>query len=388
MNALLIGRSDDLTWVLPQMLRRAGFYVDAVTSCALMKNCKFIRNCDAIPLNQSLLPAITQSMRREYDWIVITDDETVTEVLKSNLSVEDKLKLLPVQREENFVHLHSKIGLSQVFSAKGVNTPPFFVAKNPNEALFGANQLGYPVLIKFDSSGEGAGIFECSMPSDIRALKVQLFDKPILVQKKISGIEIDLSAVYWEENLIHFSYATPERTCRNKFGPSVLRNYHPLSTVDEQIFRELTHIGKVLGAHGITNISCIKSEGRRFYFEADMRPNVWIELTRCFGEDPSIRIQKWFSHKEKLSYPVPVLPNQPSQILIPYFLRLKRVELLFNRYNVWKFIPRDDWKLVVRLLLNHLFLFKIKHSLIAAAKRVIPQKYHTTLRKLKHRLNF
>jgi hypothetical protein len=388
LNALLIGRDHALAWTLPQLLSRAGFYVDVISSSPLMRNCKFARNCDIVPSTQSLLPAITRRIRSNYDWIVITDDGTLTEISKSNLSIENKLKLLPVQKEENFSHLFSKIGLSQVFFANGVNTPPFFVAENLNEALLRANQLGYPVLLKLDSSGGGGGVFECNAPSDFKALKVQFFDNPILVQKKISGIEIDLSALYLEQDLIHFSYARPEKVCLNKFGPSLLRTYYPLSRVDTQIFQELSHIGKVLGAHGFTNISCIESQGRRFYFEVDMRPNVWIETPRHFGEDPAIRIQKWFSTKEKLSYPVPLLPNQPSQILIPYFLRLKSFELLFNRYDVWKFIPRDDWKLITRLIIKRMFSSKLNHHIVVIAKRIIPQKYHNRIRQLKRQLNF
>jgi hypothetical protein len=387
MTALLIGRDYTLAWTLPQMLSRAGFCVDVISSSLLMKSCKFVRNCDIVPLNQSLLPTITQRMRKGYDWIIITEDGTLTEILKSNLSVEDKLKLLPVQKEENFIHLYSKIGLSQVFSAQGVNTPPFFVAKNLTEALLGASQLGYPILLKCDSSGGGGGVFECNAPSDFSSIKVKIFDKPILVQKKISGIEIDLSALYLGKDLIHFSYAKVEKVCLNKFGPSSLRTYRPLSAINAQIFHELGHIGKVLGAHGFTNIGCIQSDDSRFYFEVDMRPNVWIELPRCFGEDPSIRIQKWFSCKEKLSYPIPALLNQPSQVLIPYFLRLKRFELLFNRYNVWKFIPKDDWKLVARLLIKRTFSFRIKHNVIIAIKRIIPKKYHRKIRELKQLLS-
>ncbi len=383
LKALLIGRDYALAWTLPQMLARAGFCIDVISSFSLMRSCKFVRNCDIVPLHQSLIPPITQRMEEEYDWIIITDDGVLTEILESPLSLEDKLKILPVQKEENFIHLFSKIGLSKVFSSHGVNTPPYCVAKNVTEALLAANQLGYPVLVKCDSSGGGQGVFACNAPSDFSLIKKQIFDKPVVVQKRISGIELDLSALYLEGNLIHFSYAKVEKVCLNQFGPSLLRTYRPLSMVEEQIVHELRHIGKVLGANGFTNISCMQSHGRRYYFETDMRPNPWVELPRCFGEDPSIRIQRWFSHREPLLYPVSALDSQPSQILIPYFLRLRWYELLLNRYHVWKFIPRDDWKLIVRLLIKRKILFSIRCYVSVAIKWIVPKRHHNNIRKLR-----
>lgn len=382
LNALLIGRDHGLAWALPQMLTRAGFNVDVITSSPLMKTGKFVRHCDVIPLRQSLLPAIACRLKEHYDWIVITEDSTLGEILQSSLSIEDKLKLLPVRRKENFDHLFSKINLSNVFSAHGINTPPYAVANNATDAISMASTLGYPVLLKIDSSGGGYGVFECNGPSDFNSLPGNLFDKSILVQKKISGIELDLSSLYLEENLIHFSYCKIEKVCMNQFGPSVLRTYTPISSVEEQIFHELEYIGKVLGAHGFTNISCIESAGRRYYIEVDMRPNAWIEFPRYFGEDPSIRIQQWFSRKEKLIFQAQKAVVKRS-IIIPYFLRLKGHELLFNRYQVWKYIPRDDWKLVVRLIIRTFLSPPIRTVIILAAKRVIPKKYHPKFRKLK-----
>lgn len=165
-----------------------------------------------------------------------------------------------------------------------------------------------------------------------------------------------------------------------------MRIYSPLSAVDESLFCELAHIGKVLGVHGFTNTSCIQSNGRRFYFEVDIRPNVWVDFPKYFGEDPAERIQQWFSQKNKLSYPVPALPNQPSQILLPYFMRLKWFELLFNRYNVWAYMPKNNRKLIVGLLMRYMVSFRAKHFVIVTIKRIIPVKYHNKIRRLKKKL--
>jgi hypothetical protein len=197
----------------------------------------------------------------------------------------------------------------------------------------------------------------------------------------LKGIELDLSALYFKGELIHFSYSEIEKASSNRFGPSSVRLYRPLCYVEEQMFLELTHIGKALGAHGFANISCMQSEGNRFYFEADMRANAWVNTPRFFGEDPAIRIKNWLIRGERLHCPAPHLPNQPFSIRIPYFLRLKWTEVLFNRYRVWKYIPSDDKKLMARLLLRKLYHSAIRENTIRAAKYLIPKRYH---KKMKH----
>jgi hypothetical protein len=374
LQALLIGGD---TWTLPSLLSRAGFIVDVITYSPIKDCCKFVRNCVGLSPGSSLITAIRDSMKKNYDWFVITEDGVLTAVLESDFSLEEKLKLLPVQSSENFAHLYSKIGLAKTFSKAGIKSPPFYVVHNLREALAGAEKLGYPVLLKKDSSGGGRGIFECNHPSDMNSIA---FDQPLLLQKKLQGIELDLSALYLNGELIHFSYAKIEKVFENKFGPSCVRLYRPLCQVEEQIFHELTQIGKALGANGFANVSCIESDGSRFYFEADMRSNAWVNTPCFFNDDPAIRIKKWFSLGETLHYPIAALPNQPSSIRIPYFLRLKPIEILFNRYQVWKFIPGDDKKLMIRLLFRH--FFRCREGVVRAVKWLIPQKYHQQVKRV------
>lgn len=386
LSALLIGRTHTLAWALPLLLSKAGFNVDIITSSSLMRYCRSLREFEYIPPYCSLIPAIQQRIKMKYDWVVVTEDVTLQDILQSSLSVEEKLKILPVQKEENFTHLYSKIGLSQALTAGGVNTPSFSIVYHLSEAISEANRLGYPVLIKRNSSGGGKGVFECNSLCDFEKIGKEIFKEAVLIQKKVFGIEIDLSAVYLKENLIHFSYATPEKVC-SLFGPSSLRIYRPLSNVEELFFYELDQIGKALGAHGFTNISCIQQlDGRRFYFEADMRPNVWIDFPRFFGEDPSLRIRKWFTKNETLNFPIPALPNQTSQIVIPYFLRLNLWELLFNRYRIWQFIPGGDRNLTIRLIFHEMIFLKIRSFLISLIKFLIPQKYYQLIRSLNRSL--
>ncbi|MDP1835145.1 MAG: hypothetical protein Q8K75_04365 [Chlamydiales bacterium] len=381
-QVLLLGRDDWLMWFLPSILSRAGCVVDVLTSSHLMRSCRFVRHCEVIPPSTSIVALAAQKCQ-EYDWIVITEDHLLHDILHSDLSTKTKLKLLPVLKEENFSHLYSKISLSKIFSNSGVKTPAFFEATNHDMACEVAQKMQYPVLLKLDASGGGSGIFECHSAADIKALDASVWLKPVLIQKMIAGTTLDLSALFLDGELIHFSYSIMEKVVLNRFGPSVLRNYHSLATVDPIIFDELRKIGKALGAHGFTNITCIEaSDGSgRYYFEADMRPNVWVDASIFLGEDIAERISSWFSNKRTLQNIVSS-STPPSRVMIPYFLWLSFFELLTNRYNVWKFIPKDNPGLLCRLFLKKIGRSLSPYSLTNIVKQLVPQKYHPKFKQI------
>lgn len=384
LRVLLIGRSEWLMWSLPSLLSKVGCVVDVLTSSKLMKSCLCIEDCDIIPENACIMTAAVQKCQKHYDWIIITEDLIQAEIAHSNLPIETKLKLLPVLKEENFSHIHSKIGLSKALSNQGIQTPPFYEVVNIDQALEAAEQMGYPVLLKIDASGGGFGVYECLAPSDFNDIDENVWLKPVLLQKKIEGLTLDLSALYLKGELIHFSYSKSDKVVFNKFGPSSLRTYTPLSSVDKKVFDELREIGKALGVHCFTNITCIEAyDGSgRFYIEVDTRPNVWVNAPLFFGEDVAERISRWFSNGEKLHHPVPISEGYPEKIIIPFFLRLTFFELLTNRYDVWKFIQKNNGLLISKLLLKKTREFLSKFALKNIVKRFTPKKYHKTLKQI------
>ncbi len=106
--------------------------------------------------------------------------------MNSDLSVEAKIELLPIQTIKNLDHIYSKIGLSQVFQEFGVNTPEFRIAKDKSELKKSVQFLGCPVLVKVDASGGGFGVFECLNNGDIEILLNKLQIYPVLIKKKNS----------------------------------------------------------------------------------------------------------------------------------------------------------------------------------------------------------
>jgi hypothetical protein len=197
--------------------------------------------------------------------------------------------------------------------------------------------------------------------------------QPVLVQRWISGQEMDLSAIYFDGKLVHFAHAAVERTLSGS-ALSAVRRYSPLSLVGEEVFEELAALGRVLDADGFVSISCLDAAdgSGRYYFEADMRPNVWVDVSRFYGEDASTRIRGWFADGETLSKQNFEKTEGCVPVTIPYFLRLEWWELLVNRYGAWRFIPWTEWNLVLRLLGSR--------AVMPLARAVVP---HEIRRKVK-----
>lgn len=358
LTAVLIGYGHGLAWALPHLLSEAGFTVDAITSSAFFQHHKNIRRCLPLKNNPANLLEILNLIKKEnYTWIIPMEDTIISEIRCSDLSVEDKMYLLSLVHEHDLSHIQSKNNLTSLFLKHHIKTPPAFIATDISEAIIHAKNLGYPVLIKVDCSGGGAGVYECKTTADFLKINPQIFSEQVLVQKKIAGIELDLSALYFETQLTYFSYAIIRKTAERKFGPSSVRTYFPLTHIDQKIFDELKAIGKALSAHGFVTISCIEANdgSGRYYFEADKKPNAWFGYTRFIGEDPVDNIKNWFLHKKSFSLPYPVATTYPYGLTIPLFLRMNSLEICINRYNVLRFIPSYGKKLVIERIWRYLY---------------------------------
>lgn len=350
LKALIIGECLQLIFPFPSFLVRAGFEVDAISNNIILKKSRFISNFELVE-GRDFLSLITKKELDDYDFIIPTDDLILSLIINSNLPVATKLKLLPVNSEENLKHIYSKIGLSLTLSEFGVKTPDFIVANGIEEVKKAAKKLQYPVMVKTNSDAGGVGVFECNNSYDVNKIDSSLFNSSLLVQKKIIGTELDLSGLYRNGELIYFTYSQIEKVAYNKFGPSSLRIYKQLSVIDKEIFSEMRNLGKALGANGFVTISCIEDKDKkRYFFEADMRPNAWVEFAKFIGDDPAFRVANWFRKSEEMKYPFYHNKKYPNQIIIPYFMRLTKLEILFNRYKVWKYLPFAEYKMLIELL--------------------------------------
>jgi len=377
LQALLVGENVELMIAVPTLLSRAGFAVDVITNSYIFKKHPAIRNFVFVANSDDIASVASEKIKNKYSLIVIGDDNSLQKILNSDLSAEEKIELLPIQTKKNLDHIYSKIGLSRVFQEFGINTPEFCVVKDESELKKSVETLGYPVIVKVDSSGGGFGVFECSSNGDIEVLLNKLQTYPVLVQKKIQGIELDLSGFYQDSKLIHFSCSKIERV-NGKFGASALRTYVQIAHFQKEIFDELCLLGMALGANGFVNVACIQSDHdqKRYYIEADMRPNAWIDFSKYFGDDPAVQINKFFSTSHTLQHPYPINLAYPDKILLPYFSRIKLWELVINRYSVWKYFPNRDHHAIIL----YLIIRKIKTRVIKVFKPLMSEKYWIRLK--------
>ena len=379
LNALLVAGSFGLLGPLLSIFSRAGFNLDVITIDPFIEKSKFKCRYDMAYDLKSMMEKLREKNPDHYDIIVVSSDDALQHILRSDMSIAQKLKLLPVNSEENFEHIYSKIGLSRVLERSGVATPPFVVAENFPAAVVAAEKLGYPIMVKLDSSGGGNGVFECNNLSALNEMDKKIFLEPVLIQKKINGVELDLSAFYRDGKLVHFGYSEVKKV-EKKFGPSLLRVYKQLCGADEKLFTEMRQLGAALGANGFVNISAMQSDdGRRYFIEADMRPNVWMEYTKYIGDDPALRIAQWFESMKTLDFPASINHGYPLQLQLPYFHRMAVWEILRNRYGVWKYLPWHDKGLLLGIFGRDVFcvhqiLRAIKRSPTTLIRLILPQK--------------
>lgn len=342
-EALVVGDQVESGLAVSRLLWRAGFSVDFISTLWRVRLGRFVRSARIVAPEQDLAAVALEGMARRakpYDWVIATDDPTLKQMGSYPWPAELRPRLLPVAEAGLANHLYSKVGLSRRFAAGGVQTPPFHVAACAGEAQEWADEHGYPVLLKVDSSRGGYGVYECTC-ADAIGTHETLFRSPhVLVQKKIDGVELDLSAIFLDHELVHFSYARVEKAVK-RFGVSAVRTYFPLPLVDKKIFDELARLGHTLGANGFTNISCIEAAdgSGRYYFEADLRPNVWVEYPNNFGEDPAERVRAWFARGTRLSAQSLKRREPCLPVTMAYFIRMKFRDVLMNRYGVWKTLP-------------------------------------------------
>ncbi len=323
-------------------------------------------------------------MKNKYALVVIGDDPTLGKIMHSDLSTEDKLKLLPVMSDKNLDHIFSKIGLSLVFDSHGINTPDYRVARNEAELKTSARALGYPILVKIDSSAGGIGVFESHDDKDLESLAGKLREYPVLVQQKIKGIEVSVEAFYQKGELIHFACSIPEKS-NYKFGPTSVRRYMHRAFLDKEVFDNLTLVGKALGADGFVNMSSILADHDKelYFFEADMRPNLWIDYSRYFGDDLAEAINRHFSSGEKATYPYPFNPEYPEQIQMSHFFRITLSDLLLNRYQVWKRLPQN----FLYVTLHYKIWAHVRFMPKTLYKRLLPKPWRAILKNIRSRVH-
>ena len=380
-SALIIGQTDYLIRPVAYLLDRTGFDVSVLYRGDSLHIYSSIQALCISKSDEMLMTDIQSMLDQKFDLIVLADDLITDKILKSYLPDAMKSALFPVNSKQYWAYLCSKNALSEYLQHSNVLQPPFAISKTPSDLERDALALGFPLLLKIDFSGGGTGVFECANCEEVRAVKLPPNSFPLLLQQKIPGPVIDLSGFFYQGNIIHFSYAQFLYFDRPSFSPSVVRQYLTRHSIDPSIVDELNELGRALGLNGFVNINCILSiqDGKRYYFEADVRPNVWVNFPYYLNDDPAKALNAFFQSGKLMS-----LANFPSdgkltQLQMPYMFRLPFLAIILNKYGVWRYSKEYPLEEIGRYLMD---LIKIQ---ILQWNRGVSRIYQVLKQSLYHR---
>lgn len=316
------------------LLKRSGFDLDMMSSDRfhyLYRNIKqlfFFKNSDQFS-------SLASQLAGKYHLTIALGDVALKLITDSSLTDDEKLELLPVCNKEGFRHICSKIALSEYLSLANITTPAYKKLESWETLAEEVKSIGYPALLKIDYSGGGIGTFRLNSEIDIFNVPSHFKEQPLLIQKYIEGSLIDLLAFFQDGELICFSCSQSISNINGPYGPSKEKVYYSLNSIDSRISAELSALGKALSAHGFCNITCIEcsSTKKRYYFEADMRPNDWINYPQHMRDDFALRVREYFINGSVFDTNSISGESTPIEYFFANPSRMNVVELLTNRYN-------------------------------------------------------
>ena len=350
-KSLVIGSNKGHIYSVCCALNGAGSEIDLIATEQICAQSRIINSATIVFTIEEMIAVLCTRILDNYDFIQICDEHIIKTVLESDIPLDRKVKLLPIISKNNFSHLISKIGLSEILAKNHIKTPKFFVASTKKEAVKHAVKLKFPVMIKIDHSGGGDGVFECKNEGDINSLDSDIFKLPVLIQEKIQGELIDLSSFFQQGKLIHFDYSSILETVNGKFRPSCVRKYYQPHLLDKKTIEDLKKIGEMLGLNSFTNISAIKTQDCIYFFEVDARANIWANYSKYIGNDISHSIKDWFQNGKSINDNLMHKNSKfPNEVIIPHFLRIKLSDILTNKHNALKYLPNHDTRHILHYI--------------------------------------
>lgn len=353
------------------LLIRSGFEVDIITQYRFHY---LYTNINKLFFYKNIyqFTRLASELVGKYEFVALLGDVALKLIKDSALRVDEKLALMPVCSQDAIQHICSKIALSNTLSIAGISTPPYKILSNWISLADEVKDIGYPALLKIDYSGGGSGTYRLDSALDIKQIPLNFKGQPVLIQKYIKGKLLDLSAFFQNTELVYFSCSIVESTVDGPFGPSKQRSYYTLESISKDIFEELASLGIALSAHGFCNIACIQcaESGKRYYFEADMRPNDWVNYAKYIDDDPAKRIREYFEQRNTLNVSEIGIRHSLNKRYFVNPARMGMVELLFNRYD-W--ISHANLSSLIMHKLSILFFNPWEKFKILAVRHIKPK---------------
>lgn len=342
---------------IPALLKMGGCEVDvfcAANSWAVQNS--FYDNWINAPENEDefveqLITLVTRG-GLQYDW-VIPGEDVVLELLNARITDEQLFyKMLPLTKIENRQLLGSKAGFSNLCAKYGIKTPAYLVYEEGMSASEIGKKVGFPSLMKVNSSAGGYGIFKCENEQDITAHLAKIENKDnLVIQQIIKGYDINTEVLYKDGELIVYNYSKTT-VIMKEFGVSTQRLFYHNTEVEQ----ELIKAGRSLGLNGFGNVVFMYDEVKKEHFliEIDVRPNTWVYYGKFTGNDFSEAVRKIINKDLTLIKQ----PDEFKNKAITLSLYKKDVyrcimnkdlgglmKWVFNVNNNWRYIPNYDRKL-------------------------------------------
>jgi carbamoyl-phosphate synthase large subunit len=265
---------------------------------------------------------------------------------------QSALKLAKKLNEVNFPVLgtqpqsieicEDRISLNNTLSELNISIPPYYMANNMTDAIYAADKLGFPIVVRPSFVLSGKGMF-------ISYNKEQLIEKfkyllqnqedmsfPILIDKFIDhAIEYDLEILGDGENAYIAAIIEQIEETGIHSGDSTC--YYPPANISEELLDEIHNISKKivrkLKIIGIMNLQIAINNEELYLLEINPRASRTLPFaskatsiplaeyaTRlCLGEKLSdLNIQKNNIHPNKFFVKVPVFPFKKLSPELPY----------------------------------------------------------------------
>ncbi len=334
------------------MLTAAGLTVDVWSAPgSRLGYSRHPRRCATLPddLEQrhAILATIADSVGPG-DWVILGSDADVWDVLAAAEHHPRALALLPVPA----AHLDAvgtKTGMAALLRDLGVDQPRWTVAPSPGDLPHAAATLGYPVIVKADRSGAGAGTTVLRSPGDV-VVPRRGNEGPYLVEELVDGFLVSIDILVSDGRVATAPYSRVLRSL-GPYGVSVTRQFVPLT--DRRLLADLDRIAAALGGRWFGNLSAIRRpNGTHAVFEVDLRPNVWHAYQHRLGY-PLLPALRAIRAGEPLpapgSGPAPTTTTNLSRTIMGAIQTDPRLaaELLSVR-RTWRHAHRGDARLTYR----------------------------------------
>lgn len=334
--ALIVGNVPFFVRSVARLLTRAGCVCEAVSGSRRILPSRSLHRVAHLDSDHDRISEALRWRERSGGLLVLTDDQSLRFVVDSSLSPAEKCLLVPVTAAAHLGHVGSKVGLARTLLRAGVPQPAFRVAESPDMLRSACEAIGFPAVVKIDRSGGGDGVFACRSAADVAALSRRGLPMPLLVQEWIDGDTVDLSGFFRDGRPVHFTYAAFVSTIGGPFGVSRVREYTRLAEFGRWIFDDMRRLSVGLGLHGFANVTALRrrADGRLLFVEADLRPNVWVEIPRHMGDDPAPAIAAGLWEGRAMDWPPPPVPRR--SFVVAHVFRQTGWRVVLNHHATWR----------------------------------------------------